>query len=260
MNVAIGDKNPKRIGKNINQPNGGKNPSLNKIRILSNNDIELGANTLLSSIASSKKVQEHAPAVSQAAEVVATTQIRNIGSLGGNLCQSTRCRYFNRTQDLAQILPLCLKRGGEVCHIVPKKKRCFATYQGDMAAVSEDTGVILWRRKLSSYTGLGADWRQLYITDADDHVWAIDPGNGSALWKNKKMHARMLSAPAVLGEYILVGDFEGYLHWLAVEDGRLLGRTRVGKAPITTTPLVVDGVVYIYGDGGEMAAITVAAN
>ena len=135
-----------------------------------------------------------------------------------------------------------------------------STYQGDMAAVSEDTGVVLWRRKLSSYTGLGADWRQLYITDADDHVWAIDPGNGSALWKNKKMHARMLSAPAVLGEYIVVGDFEGYLHWLAREDGRLLGRTRVGKAPITTTPLVVDGVAYIYGDGGEMAAITVAAN
>ncbi|MEE9358260.1 MAG: outer membrane protein assembly factor BamB [Sedimenticolaceae bacterium] len=134
-----------------------------------------------------------------------------------------------------------------------------STYQGDIAAVSEDTGVVLWRRKLSSYTGLGADWRQLYITDADDYVWAIDPGNGSALWKNKKMHARMLSAPAVLGEYILVGDFEGYLHWLAQEDGRLLGRIRVGDAPITTTPLVVDGIAYIYGDGGEMAAITVAA-
>ncbi|MES9843892.1 MAG: PQQ-binding-like beta-propeller repeat protein, partial [Candidatus Sedimenticola sp. 6PFRAG5] len=134
-----------------------------------------------------------------------------------------------------------------------------ATYQGDMAAVSQDTGVVLWRRKLSSYTGLSVDYRQLYVSDDNDFVWAVDPRNGSALWKNEKLKARRLSAPAVLGDYVVVGDYQGYLHWLSTEDGRLLGRTRVGEDPITTAPVVDNGVVYIYGDGGALAAVTGAA-
>ncbi len=133
-----------------------------------------------------------------------------------------------------------------------------STYQGEMAAVSEDTGVVLWRRDLSSYAGMGADWRQLYVSDAQDHLWAVDPRNGSAVWKNKKMQGRRLSAPAVLNDYVLVGDFEGYLHLLSNEDGRFLGRIRIGKDPITTAPIVSDGIAYVFGDGGELAALTLA--
>ncbi|MET0012019.1 MAG: outer membrane protein assembly factor BamB [Sedimenticola sp.] len=131
-----------------------------------------------------------------------------------------------------------------------------ATYQGEMAAVSQDTGVVLWRRKLSSYNGLGVDWRQLYVSDDNDFVWAVDPRNGSLIWKNEKLKARRLSTPAVMGEYVVVGDYDGYLHLLATEDGRLLGRTRVGEDPITTAPVVVDGVIYVYGDGGDLAAVS----
>ena len=132
-----------------------------------------------------------------------------------------------------------------------------ATYQGEMAAVSVDTGVVLWRRKLSSYAGLGADFSQLYVSDDTDHVLAVDPGNGSALWKNKKLQYRKLTAPIVLGGSIMVGDFEGYLHLLSREDGRLEGRLRIAKSAISSTPIVVDGVVYVYSEGGEMAAVTV---
>ena len=130
------------------------------------------------------------------------------------------------------------------------------TYQGEMAAVSLQTGVVLWRRKLSSYAGMGADYAQIYVSDDADHVLSVDPGNGSALWKNKKLQYRKLTAPVVLGERILVGDFEGYLHFLSRVDGRLEGRLRVAKSAISTQPLVIDGIVYIYADGGEMAAIT----
>jgi len=129
-----------------------------------------------------------------------------------------------------------------------------ASYRGDLAAVSEDTGVVFWRRKLSAYTGVSADWRNLYLADAEGQVWALDPLNGAALWKNKKLSYRSLSAPAVLGEYVIVGDFEGYLHWLSREDGRLLARVRVGDDPISTAPTVVDDVLYVYGNGGAVAA------
>lgn len=129
------------------------------------------------------------------------------------------------------------------------------TYQGSLAAVTATTGVVLWRRDMSSHAGAGADSRQVYVTDTVDQVWAVDPRNGAALWKQKRLHARRLSAPAVLGDYVLVGDFEGYVHWLSRSDGRMVARNRVGSDPIATAPVVVDGVAYIYGDGGELAAV-----
>ncbi len=133
-----------------------------------------------------------------------------------------------------------------------------ATYQGQLAAVDVSSGDVVWRRELSSYAGLGADYKNLYVSDAEDNVWAIDPNNSSSMWKQDKLHGRKLTAPAVLGEYIVVGDFEGYLHWLSPEDGRMLARTRVGSMSITTPPFIDGSVAYVLGDGGELAAFTVS--
>lgn len=133
------------------------------------------------------------------------------------------------------------------------------TYQGDLAAVSEITGAVLWRRDLSCYAGLSVDWRRVYVTDSDDVVWAIDPRNGAALWKQDRMQRRRLSAPALVDDYLVVGDYEGYLHWLSKDDGEFVARTRVGSAPISTKPRVVDEVVYVYGDKGDLAALSIAS-
>jgi outer membrane protein assembly factor BamB len=133
-----------------------------------------------------------------------------------------------------------------------------ATYQGQLAAVDERTGGVVWRRKLSSYAGLGADYTNLYVSDEVDNVWAIDPNNSSSMWKQSKLNNRKLTAPAVLGKYIVVGDFEGYLHWLSPEDGKILARNRVGDSSISTPPVIDGNVAYVQGDGGELAAITVS--
>lgn len=135
-----------------------------------------------------------------------------------------------------------------------------ATYQGQLAAVVENTGEVIWRRKLSSYAGLGVDFKNLYVTDAEDDVWAIDPNNSSSLWKQSKLHGRKLTAPAVFGNYIVVADFEGYLHWMSPEDGELVARSRVGDDPITTPPVVDSDVAYVLGDGGDLAAISISGN
>jgi outer membrane protein assembly factor BamB len=133
-----------------------------------------------------------------------------------------------------------------------------AAFQSQLAALSASTGVVLWRRELSSYAGLDADWRQVYVTDDEDHIWCLDATNGATLWQQQQLHARRLSAPAiVMNDYLVVGDLEGYLHWLAMDDGRMLARVRVGSERIRAKPLVVDDTVYVLNDDGRLAALRV---
>jgi outer membrane protein assembly factor BamB len=130
------------------------------------------------------------------------------------------------------------------------------TYQGDLIAVAEQNGAVLWRRSLPTQAGLTGDWRMIYVTDTGDHVWAVQQLNGAAFWRQRDLYNRRLTAPALLGGYILVGDFEGYVHLLDKEDGSLVGRIRIGEDPITA-PLAVDGdIAYVFGDGGDVAALT----
>jgi outer membrane protein assembly factor BamB len=130
-----------------------------------------------------------------------------------------------------------------------------AAYHGELAAVSEVSGVVLWRREISTHAGLDADWRQLYVTDEDDHLWSLDATNGATLWQQKALHARRLSAPAMVDGYLVVGDYDGYLHWLSQYDGKLLARKRVGGDAIRVKPLVRDGIVYVFADGGTLSAL-----
>jgi outer membrane protein assembly factor BamB len=128
-------------------------------------------------------------------------------------------------------------------------------YQGNVAAVSESSGVVLWRRELSSHAGVDASWRQVFITDATDHVWSLDATNGATLWQQKKLHARKLSAPAMVGEAIVVGDYDGYVHWLSQEDGRQLARIKVGGDAIRLKPMVIGDIVYVLDEGGTLSAL-----
>lgn len=130
-----------------------------------------------------------------------------------------------------------------------------AAYHGELVAVSEVSGVVLWRREISSYAGLDADWRQLYVSDETDHIWSLDTTNGATLWQQKALHARSLSAPAMVDGYLVVGDYDGYLHWLSQYDGKMLARTRVGGDAIRVKPLVRDGIVYVLDDGGTLKAL-----
>jgi len=130
-----------------------------------------------------------------------------------------------------------------------------AVFQGDVAAVSESNGQVLWRRPLSSHAGLAADWRYVYVVDDEDNVWALDPANGAALWKQKKLHHRKLSPPTIVDDTLIVGDFEGYLHWLTTEEGRLIGRIRIGSGPIRQAAQPMGDSIYIYDDDGTVAGV-----
>ena len=130
-----------------------------------------------------------------------------------------------------------------------------AAYHGEVAAVLASTGVVLWRREISSYAGLDADWRQLYVTDENDHIWSLDATNGATLWQQKALHARRLSAPAIVGSDLVVGDYDGYVHWLSQYDGHMVARSHVSGGAIRAKPLVHDGIVYVLDEDGELTAL-----
>lgn len=134
-----------------------------------------------------------------------------------------------------------------------------AAYHGELAAVSEISGVVLWRRDISSHAGLDADWRQIYVSDEADHIWSLDATNGATLWQQKVLHARKLSAPAMVDGYLVVGDYDGYVHWLSQYDGKILARSRVGGDAIREKPLVYNGIVYVLDEGGTLTALRAEA-
>jgi outer membrane protein assembly factor BamB len=88
-------------------------------------------------------------------------------------------------------------------------------------------GQLLWSRDVASSTGISLDAEMLYVTDIAGDVWALSRRGGGTMWKQSALHQRALSAPVQQGNYIVVGDYEGYLHWLSKEDGHLAGRTRI---------------------------------
>ena len=130
-----------------------------------------------------------------------------------------------------------------------------AGYHGGIAAVSESDGEVLWRNEsVSSYAGLSHDSRYLYLTDASSDVQQLDQRTGASLWKQRDLHQRKLTAPSVYDDYVVAGDFEGYVHWLSTVDGRQLGRIKVTDSGIDAKPVVVDNTVYIYAKDGTLAA------
>ena len=128
------------------------------------------------------------------------------------------------------------------------------TFQGHITALDLRTGASVWRRDMSSHTGIGIDAQNLYVSDELSHVWAVDRFNSASLWRQKKLQGRRLTSPVVFGEYVVVGDFEGYVHWLRREDGQFAARVKVGEG-IIAGPVASADAVYIFDRGGTLTAL-----
>ena len=97
--------------------------------------IHLGPLLTLAELSRHEGVRAAFPALAKAAGLVAGPQLRNMGTLGGNLCLDTRCTYYNQTYFWREALGFCLKKDGVHCHVVPQGKRCVAAHSSDVAPV-----------------------------------------------------------------------------------------------------------------------------
>ena len=131
-----------------------------------------------------------------------------------------------------------------------------ATFQGRLASVALEDGRITWTRDISSYAGLTADERNIYITDDQSNVWALERSTGNSVWKQENLFARRATAPAAIGDLVVVGDLEGYLHWMDKSNGQFVARTRVSKDPVLAPPVAFEDIVYAYSSDGTLSAYT----
>lgn len=130
-------------------------------------------------------------------------------------------------------------------------------YQGRVVCIDISTGNTVWARDMSSFSGLAVDAYNVYVSDAKGSVIALDKTSGASMWKQDKLIARQLSAPAVVGRYVVVGDLEGYVHFLSRDDGSFAGRIATDGSPIRVKPLDIGGGALVQTTRGGLYAIRV---
>jgi len=126
------------------------------------------------------------------------------------------------------------------------------TFKGNIAAFNAPNGEVLWQRELSSYQNMGISGQLISVTDARSHVKVLDRRTGGTLWTQSSLANRKLTAPIAFGDYLVAGDYEGYLHWFDKNEGYLVSRNSLGSGGIIADPVVAGDSVYVYTRDGSL--------
>ena len=127
------------------------------------------------------------------------------------------------------------------------------SYKNHTVAIDGPSGQLIWDRENGGPRGLGLSNSAVVVTDPTGKVWGLDKNTGSSLWQQDGLAYRNTSAPAVQGDYAVVGDLEGTIHWLRLNDGAFAARASVGGA-ITGQPAVADDILVVQTTDGQLAA------
>ena len=131
-----------------------------------------------------------------------------------------------------------------------------ASFQGRLKAMNPSDGGVVWDTEASSYLDLAEGYGQVYVVSEDDVVTAFGLSTAAVAWRQEGLRNRRLTSPLAFGNYLLLGDEEGWLHVLAQSDGRFVARR---KAPAgLRSPLVeVDDVIYVLANDGSLEALEI---
>lgn len=129
-----------------------------------------------------------------------------------------------------------------------------SSYKKRLASLAADSGRLLWFKDISSATGVAVNRINLALSDKDGNVWMLDRRNGAESWKHDQLLHRGLTRPVFYGTFVVVGDDEGYLHWINTSDGHFAARQKLGGDGFSGPPLVVGNTLYIMTKKGELTA------
>lgn len=130
-------------------------------------------------------------------------------------------------------------------------------YQGRVACVDRSNGRMLWNRDISSYTGLGIDATHLFITHSGGSIYAVDYSSGKSYWRQGALLNRQVTAPLPIGRYVVVGDLEGYVHFLDREDGSFVARVKTESSAVMAQLVQLNSATFLAQTrGGGLYAIS----
>jgi outer membrane protein assembly factor BamB len=141
--------------------------------------------------------------------------------------------------------------------LVEGDQACAAAYQGRVACVDINKGALVWGRDASSAGRLGADPLTVFVTEPSGIILAFDKESGATVWKQDKLLNRGVTGPTVAGDFVTVGDYQGYVHVLDAEEGGFAARIATDGSPIGAEPLRVGDNIVVQTRKGGVFAIAV---
>jgi len=134
-----------------------------------------------------------------------------------------------------------------------------SSYKNRLVSLAADSGRLLWFKDIASATGVEVERTNLAISESNGNLWMLDRRNGSTIWKVDRMSNRGLTRPTFYGGYVVVGDKEGYLHWLDTDIGSFVARVREGKKGFAVAPFTVGTTLYVFTQKGDLTAYRAGA-
>ena len=132
------------------------------------------------------------------------------------------------------------------------------SYKNVTLAIEGPTARTLWSRDHGGPSNMGVSSALVVVADNAGTVWGLDKTSGAAMWSQAAMARRSLTGVAIQGDYAVVGDYKGYLHWLSLSDGKLVARERAGRDALVAQPVVADGILIAQNTHGDLTAYRIA--
>lgn len=129
-----------------------------------------------------------------------------------------------------------------------------SSYKKQTIAIDAPSGRPVWAQDHGGAGRIGLAADRVVVADPAGVVWALDKAGGTAVWQQPGLARRSLTGAAVQGEFAVVGDYDGYVHWLRLDNGDFGARVRAGRDPIYAAPVVVDGVLLVQTSSGDLTA------
>ncbi len=196
--------------------------------------VEIGTLTTLRAIERSDYLRQHYPVLSEAAATVASPVLRNMGTLGGNICLDTRCLWYNQSLTWRKGCGFCIKKDGDLCHVAPGGTKCWAVFSGDtppallcLNAEIEIASANGTRRMplRDFYTGIGDDYRRLQPNELVTRVF-LPASSADYRGVYRKLRVRGSIDYPLAGVAVVMKRSNGH-----VADARI-GITAVNPAPL----------------------------
>ena len=128
-------------------------------------------------------------------------------------------------------------------------------YNGNLTALDLRSGQIMWKRELGSVHDFIVDANRIFLVDQNDRVVALNADGGVTLWTQSDLLHRNLTSPVLYNGYLVVGDSEGYMHWINTDDGRFVAQQKMDSSGFQTEPVVASDKLLIQAKDGTLYSI-----